>query len=149
MCFRSFPRIFDIDYIPRMVYIFLIMEQIALCGDNCSECSRYLAKTEKEKKLVAELWHRIGWRDTIVSIDEISCDGCASHKKCAYDLLECVKEHGVEKCGCCPQFPCEKIESMLKRSAKYKAKCKVVCSNEEYAMLEKSFFRKEENLKKC
>ena len=124
------------------------MEKITLCGDDCLQCPRYLAKTAEEKSKVAELWHRIGWRDKIVSPEEISCDGCSSHKKCTYNLVECVKAKGVEKCNQCSQFPCEKIKSMLKRSAEYKKKCKELCTREEYAMLEKSFFRKEENLQK-
>ncbi|MDE6067934.1 MAG: DUF3795 domain-containing protein [Treponemataceae bacterium] len=124
------------------------MEKITLCGDDCLQCPRYLAKTEEEKNCVAELWHRIGWRDKIVSPEEISCEGCSSHKKCTYNLVECVKENGVEKCNQCSQFPCEKIKSMLERSAEYKKKCKKLCTREEYAMLEKSFFRKEENLRK-
>ncbi|MBD5434145.1 MAG: DUF3795 domain-containing protein [Treponema sp.] len=124
------------------------MEKITLCGDDCLQCPRYLAKTAEEKSKVAELWHRIGWREKIVSPEEISCDGCSSHKKCAYNLVECVKENGVKKCNQCSQFPCEKIESMLERSAEYERKCKELCTREEYAMLEKSFFRKEENLRK-
>lgn len=122
------------------------MKKITLCGDNCLECPRYLAKTEEELNRVAELWYRVGWRDRIMPADEISCTGCSSHKDCTYRLVECVKEHRVEKCNQCSQFPCEKIDSMLKRSRNYKKKCKELCSQEEYEMLEKSFFNKEENL---
>ncbi len=107
-----------------------------------------MAKTEEELNQVAELWYRIGWRDKIVSAVEISCTGCSSHTQCTYQLVECVKEHGVEKCNQCSNFPCEKINHMLKRSLDYKKKCKEVCSKAEYDMLEKSFFNKEENLKK-
>lgn len=124
------------------------MEKITLCGDNCLECPRYLAKTDEEKSRVAELWHRIGWREKIVSPDEISCTGCSSHKECVYNLTECVKEKGVEKCNQCFQFPCEKIKAMLERSAEHEKKCKEVCTAAEYTILEKAFFRKEENLKK-
>lgn len=124
------------------------MEKITLCGDNCLECPRYLAKTDEELTKVAELWYRVGWRDTIVSVDEISCTGCSSHKHCTYQLVECVKENGVEKCNQCSKFPCRKIDSMIKRSLDYQKKCKELCSREEYAILEKSFFNKEENLKK-
>lgn len=124
------------------------IEKITLCGDNCLECPRYLAKTEEEKKKVAELWYRVGWRDKIVSADEISCNGCSSHKQCTYNLVECVKKNGVEKCSQCREFPCEKITSMLRRSFEYKKKCKEVCSKEEYTMLEKAFFRKDKYLKR-
>lgn len=124
------------------------MEKITLCGDNCFECPRYLAQTDEELIKTAELWYRVGWRDRIVSIDEIRCSGCTSDKKCTYQLVECVKANNVEKCNQCSFFPCTKINSMLKRSLDYKKKCKEVCSSDEYAVLEKAFFNKEENLKK-
>lgn len=124
------------------------MEKITLCGDNCLECPRYLAKTNNDLKNIAALWYKIGWRDTIVSNDEIRCAGCSSHKKCTYKLIECINEKGVEKCNLCCDFPCQKIKDMLKRSNEYKNKCKEICTKEEYQMLEKSFFNKEENLKK-
>lgn len=124
------------------------MEKITLCGDNCLECPRYLAKTEKELKDAAELWYRVGWRDSIVSPDEIRCTGCSSHKNCTYQLVTCVKEHKVEKCSQCSEFPCDKINRMLIRSYEYQEKCKSVCSQDEYEKLEKSFFNKAENLMK-
>lgn len=123
-------------------------ELITLCGDNCLECPRYLATTEEELSQVAELWYRVGWRDSIVPAAEMRCDGCSSHKKCTYYLVECTRDHGVEKCNQCTQFPCEKIDDMLRRSGNYEKKSREVCSDEEYQMLKKSFFNKEENLKK-
>jgi hypothetical protein len=44
---------------------------ITLCGDDCSKCPRFLAQTDEELKAVAELWFRVGWRNTIVSFYEI------------------------------------------------------------------------------
>lgn len=126
----------------------MTVEKITLCGDNCLECPRYLAKTDEELKKVSELWYRIGWRATVVPINEIRCSGCSSHKRCTYELVECVREHSVEKCKQCLEFPCKKIDTMLQRSLDYQRKCKELCSQEEYEMLEKSFFNKEENLKK-
>lgn len=75
------------------------MEKITLCGDNCLECPRYLAKTEEELAGVAKLWYRVGWRDRIVSNEEIICSGCSSHKQCTYQLVECTKDNGDEKVG--------------------------------------------------
>lgn len=46
-------------------------EKITLCGDNCIECPRYNAHSEEELRNVAELWHRVGWRDHIVFNEEI------------------------------------------------------------------------------
>lgn len=124
------------------------MEKITYCGDDCLSCPRYLAKTEDELSRVAELWYRIGWRDSIVSADEIRCGGCFPHKSCTYNLIECIKNNGVEKCNKCGLFPCKKINDMLLRSKQYQERCRVICSEEEYNLLAKSFFNKEENLKK-
>ena len=123
-------------------------EKITLCGDNCLVCPRYHAQTTAELNVVAELWYRVGWRDRIVSNEEIRCSGCSPHKQCTYQLVECTQIHSVQKCNQCPQFPCEKIADMLKRSEEYRKKCKAVCSAEEYAVLEQAFFEKEKNLRK-
>lgn len=65
-----------------------------------------------------------------------------------YHLVECTKEHNVDKCNQCTEFPCGKISSMLERSKEYQKRCKEVCSDAEYDMLEKAFFEKENNLRK-
>jgi len=123
-------------------------ERITLCGDNCMACPRYNAHSEIELKNVAELWYRVGWRNTMVSNEEIACTGCSSHKVCTYGLVDCIRNHGVEKCNQCKEFPCGKIMDMLERSKEYQEKCKEVCSEEEYIVLEKAFFDKENNLRK-
>lgn len=126
----------------------IMEEMITLCGDNCFACPRYLAKSEEELEKTAELWHRVGWRDRIVSAEEIRCTGCSSHKACTYHLVECIKKHGITKCNQCSCYPCEKINKMLERSKEYQKVCKVKCSKKEYQMLEEAFFRKESNLEK-
>lgn len=123
-------------------------EKITLCGDNCLECPRYNARSDDELRAVAELWHKVGWRDKIVSNEEIQCTGCSSHKECTYHLVACTKNHQVEKCNQCTFFPCDKISDMLKRSCEYQKKCREICSAAEYFMLEKAFFDKENNLRK-
>lgn len=112
------------------------------------ECPRYNAHSDDELKAVAELWHRIGWNKTIVTNDEIRCQGCSSHKQCTYHLVECIKEHHIEKCNQCDAFPCDKISDMLIRSKEYQERCKRICSKQEYYCLEKAFFNKECNLRK-
>lgn len=123
-------------------------KKITLCGDNCIACPRYNAHSETELRNVAELWYRVGWRDTVVSNEEIACTGCASRKACTYGLVDCTSRHGVAKCNQCKEFPCNKIEDMLDRSREYQKKCKEICSQEEYTALEKAFFDKENNLMK-
>ena len=123
-------------------------EKITLCGDNCIECPRYHAHSEVELRAVAELWYKVGWREKIVSNEEIGCTGCSSHKQCTYQLIECIEAHGIKKCNQCNEFPCGKISDMLEQVDRYRKKCKEVCSEKEYSILEKAFFDKENNLKK-
>lgn len=123
-------------------------ELITLCGDNCMECPRYNAHTDEELRKVAELWYRAGWRDFVVTNEEIRCSGCSPHKQCTYHLIECTREHHVAKCNQCSAFPCQKISDLLKRSHEYQQKCREVCTRQEYACLAKAFFDKENNLRK-
>ena len=53
-----------------------------------------------------------------------------------------------KKCNQCGEFPCDKINDMLRRSTEYQMKCREVCSEQEYCVLAKAFFDKENNLKK-
>ncbi len=121
---------------------------ITLCGDNCTYCPRMKAQTSEELEQVAKLWMKAGFRDHIVSNEEIACQGCSSHKNCTYQLVECIKEHGVEKCNLCIEFPCSKITTMLEKTMEHKKRCQEVCTDEEYRALEKAFFEKKINLKK-
>ena len=51
---------------------------LAACGNDCSVCPGYnvstYEKTEDKLNHNAELWYRIGYRDRIVSNDEISTE---------------------------------------------------------------------------
>ena len=69
-------------------------EKITLCGDNCVECPRYNTHTDKELRAAAELWYKVGWRESIVSNEEIACSGCSSHKQCTYQLVVVVESVG-------------------------------------------------------
>lgn len=122
-------------------------DKISLCGDNCSKCPRYKAKTEDELKSVAELWYKVGFRNKIVSTEEISCKGCSPEKECSYNLIQCTKENNVQKCNECKNFTCDKINKMLERSKENQQRCKELCTKEEYEILHKAFFEKEINLK--
>lgn len=72
------------------------MEKITLCGDNCLEYPRYNALTDEELNKVAKLWYKVGWRDRVVSNEEIRCTGCSSDKQCTYKLVDCTKDHNVQ-----------------------------------------------------
>lgn len=119
---------------------------ISPCGDDCAKCPRFMAIEEDELARLAELWHRVGWRDTIVSADEMRCGGCTAGKKCTYGILECHTKEAVSQCGQCHGYPCSKLTEILTRSNEWQQRCQEVCSPEEYAILERAFFRKKENL---
>lgn len=123
-------------------------ELITLCGDDCLKCPRYNAKTDGELSAAAELWFRIGWRDSILPPDKMRCGGCSPEKQCTYGLVECTAAHGVSKCNECAEFPCAKTEELLERSRGYEIKCAEVCTESELSALRAAFFNKEENLKK-
>lgn len=123
-------------------------ELITLCVDDCLKCPRYNTKTDEELSAAAELWFRIGWRDSVLPPREMRCGGCSPEKKCTYGLVGCTREHGVSKCSECAEFPCAKIGELLERSRGYERKCAEVCTESELSALKAAFFNKEDNLKK-
>ena len=123
-------------------------ELITLCGDDCLKCPRYNAKTDDELNNVAELWYRIGWRESVLPAAEMKCGGCSPEKKCTYGLVECTALYNVEKCSVCGEFPCGRIDELLERSKSYERKCAEVCNERELEILRAAFFNKEVNLRK-
>lgn len=116
----------------------------SVCGDDCAVCPRYIARTDDELRETAEFWHRAGWRDRVVSNEEIRCAGCGTRQTCSFMLLPCVKEHGVERCSSCGEYPCRKIHKTLASSNIKKEQCRAACaSDEEFAMLVRAFYEKE------
>ncbi len=67
---------------------------LAFCGNDCNNCQRYIATKSGDKEQlnnVAIMWHKYGWRDTIVSPEEIACSGCSSATWCGYEIQKCAK----------------------------------------------------------
>ena len=126
-------------------------EMIAPCGDNCSACPRYMTNSEVEWQSAAKLWHKLGWTDAMLSPESIKCSGCCIHHfkpLCSFSIIDCLKEHNINKCNQCSGFPCAKIDRMLDASKQTQEQCKKVCSEEEYLVLHRALFCKEENLRK-
>jgi len=118
------------------------------CGDDCAVCPRYNAETDEELEQTARFWYEVGWRDHVVSNDEIRCQGCGTREKCAFMILPCLKEHAVSKCRECNDYPCGKIEEMLRRSEMKEKECRRCCTDEaEWQLLKRAFYEKEKNLK--
>ena len=125
---------------------------IAACGNDCSACPRYVShpygKTEDELLHTAELWMKIGYRDHIVSNEEIACTGCKPENWCRYHIVKCCQEKGIKTCAECDEYPCATMQDCFSVTKSFEPKCREVCTDQEYEMLKKAFFEKEQNLKK-
>ncbi len=121
---------------------------LAACGNDCGSCPRYLPKTDDELRRTAELWEKIGYRDHIVTNEEISCNGCTPENWCRYKIVCCAAERKIDNCGECPDYPCVKILSCFKATDAFAPACRKACGRDEYETLRKAFFCKRENLDK-
>ncbi len=93
------------------------------------------------------MWKRVGWRDEVLSPEEIACRGCASVEWCRYDdIRQCGLEKGIENCGACRSYPCEKIGEVFERTEEYAGRCRERFSKADYERFRKAFFQKKENL---
>ncbi|MBQ0051368.1 MAG: GNAT family N-acetyltransferase [Treponema sp.] len=119
---------------------------ISCCGDDCSICPRFLAKTDDELRETAELWFKAGWRDRVVSNKEIACTGCGSGPTCSFKILPCQKEKNVNCCKNCGDYICSNLKNLFKNSDKKEASLKKVCGDELFRPIAKSFYEKELNL---
>ena len=125
---------------------------IAACGNDCSVCPRYVAhpyeKTNEELSCTAELWTEIGYRDHIVSNEEIACTGCKPENWCRYHVVKCCEDKGIKTCAECGEFPCANMQDCFSVTNSFEPKCRQVCTDQEYETLKKAFFEKEQNLKR-
>ena len=134
-------------YLDRLEELAAATPIYSVCGDDCAVCPRYLARTDEELHQTAVFWHQVGWRDRVVSNDEIRCRGCGTRKSCAFMLLPCLQEKGLDKCTDCGEHPCGKIRRMLAQSAEKEAQCRNACRHERmFILLKRAFYEKEKNL---
>ena len=134
-------------YMDRLDELKAAEPMLSVCGDDCAVCPRYLARTEEELHQTAVLWHKVGWRDHVVAGHEIRCRGCGTRGSCAFLLMPCLREKGLTRCQDCKAYPCDKIASMLTRSAQKEAQCRAACGDDRlFAMLRRAFYEKERNM---
>jgi len=105
-----------------------------------------MPKSEEELCNTAILWNKVGYRNSVVSNEEIQCFGCTVHNFCRYKIINCVTEKGVKNCGVCVKYPCEKISSAFEQTIAFEPACKSCCTNEGYENINKAFFEKKKNL---
>ncbi|MFP4006273.1 MAG: DUF3795 domain-containing protein [Candidatus Hadarchaeia archaeon] len=124
---------------------------LGCCGDECSSCPRFIATKEGSNiglEEIAKLWKKIGWRDEVENPRDMECRGCDFVDQCPYGIKECTVEKGVENCGECGCYPCERLEKVFEKVETYRRKCREICSENEYQLIEKAFLSKKENLDK-
>ncbi len=124
---------------------------LASCGNDCSACPRYVKhpyeKTEEELLHTARLWMKIGYRDHVVSAEEIACTGCKPENWCRYHVVKCCEEKGIQSCASCPEYPCGRMRECFAVTKSFEPKCREVCTVQEFDRLHRAFFEKEENLR--
>ena len=74
-------------YVSRLKELENAAPIISVCGDDCAVCPRYLARTEEELHETAVFWYKAGWRDHVVSNEEIPVIQIASKRLINLDLL--------------------------------------------------------------
>ena len=129
----------------------MIEEKIlAACGNDCAACPRFTAhpyeKTDEELHHTAKLWMKIGYRDHVVSNEEIACYGCKPENWCRYRVIKCCADRGINTCGECAEYPCDNITECFAVTKSFEPMCRQVCTENEYEQLKIAFFEKEKNL---
>ncbi|RJX29558.1 MAG: DUF3795 domain-containing protein [Desulfarculus sp.] len=123
--------------------------KLACCGNDCAICPRYTATQSGDEELLrqaAETWLRVGWRDVLAAPQDMACHGCQTAAWCRYGIRDCAQQLKMAHCGQCRRYPCPRLRQAFARSAAYAEKCRRLCSPQEYAVLAKAFFSKQENL---
>ena len=89
---------------------------------------------------------KIGYRDHVVTNEEIACTGCKEENWCRYRLVKCVNEKHIAHCGQCENYPCDVMKACFTVTGSFISTCKKVCTPEDFEILRKAFFEKEKNL---
>ena len=144
------PEVYHLN-VEETVLSFKTAEKIiAACGNDCAACPRNTAhpyeKSDEELHHTAELWMKIGYRDHVVSNEEIACHGCKPENWCRYRVIKCCVDRGIKTCGECSEYPCENIKECFEMTKSFEPMCRQVCTDDEYKRLEEAFFEKEKNL---
>ena len=88
---------------------------IAACGLLCNECLAYkatLTNNDELRDTTAQFWSTI--YGTLHTKEDINCQGCMTQgtKYAHCDVCEfrlCAIEKGLNHCGECDEYPCEKL----------------------------------------
>jgi len=94
---------------------------IAYCGLDCAACGAYIATQaddrEAQERVLAK-W-RVEYNHPDMTLEWVICDGCiavggrlSTHcGECA--IRACAMEKGVDTCGHCVDYACDKVSGLL------------------------------------
>lgn len=126
------------------------MARIGICGLDCSACYRYQATQSgdaEELERVKRFYVRIGLLQEAFPAANLACSGCGPANRCAYpDVRSCAISRAVSNCGCCSDYPCDKIKVVFTQKATWIDDIRSKCTDEEYATLKKAFYSRQSNL---
>ncbi len=127
------------------------MLKLAYCGDDCNYCPRYLATQSGDKallKAVADVWQTLGWRAPGEDLDKFACHGCATIERCGLGIRQCVVDKGLNNCGECPGYPCDRLTAIFSDNEKTDWTYRKIMSMDDYPLFRKAFFQKKDRLDK-
>jgi len=89
----------------------------AYCGLDCTACDEYRATRSGDVVALEAAWQRWGHR----SLAGTLCDGCRGGGRLADTcsgcaVRTCAMARGVPTCGACPEYACEPLEALLRRT---------------------------------
>ena len=95
-------------------------KNIAACGLDCSECEAFIATMNGDDKARAEIalkWSEIYGGKCLP--EDCICEGCmadgllsTAHANTC-EIRRCATERGIQHCGLCEDFACEKLEQFF------------------------------------
>jgi hypothetical protein len=108
-------------------------EIVAYCGIVCTECPTYQATQKDDNKArakIAKAWSKEYKHD--FKAGDINCDGCLAVGKrqvgyCTVcEIRNCGTDKKVLNCGCCVEYPCDKLSNFHTRVPAAKARLDAV-----------------------
>lgn len=106
---------------------------VAFCGLVCTDCKAFIATQENDdakRRDVAEAWSKLVGRE--IKPEEINCDGCLTGdgrhiNYCSMcEIRKCGMEKGVENCGYCVEYKCEKLVKFFEQASEAEKKLEEV-----------------------
>lgn len=108
-------------------------KMLGVCGLDCAVCETYLATVkndDEERKIIAKEWGEKYHSNP--RPEDINCLGCNSktgpwYKHCLEcNIRLCGLDKGIDNCGKCQDYPCEKASSFHSHVPEAKANCEEI-----------------------